>query len=68
MAGIRAARGCVELLAKLMGELNESPTVNITINPQWVELRTLIVEVLQPYPDARQAVAKVLCAQSEVVK
>jgi hypothetical protein len=51
----------IELQAKLLGELDESPTVNITINPQWIELRAVIVQALEPFPDARHAVAKVLC-------
>ena len=55
----------IELQAKLLGELDESPTVNITINPQWIELRAVIVQALEPFPDARQAVAKVLCEVGE---
>jgi hypothetical protein len=60
LAGIREARGCLELLAKLVGELSDAPTVNITISPQWVELRTVIVQALSEYPAARLAVAQAL--------
>jgi len=60
LAGVRESRGCIELLAKLMGELDERPQFNVTINPQWIELRAVIVQALEPYPDAGQAVAAAL--------
>ena len=53
-------QGRLELVAKLLGELDESPTINVTLSPEWVSIRTLIVQALSPYPDARQAVAEVL--------
>jgi len=40
LSGIREARGNVELLAKLRGELDERPVVNILVAPQWIALRT----------------------------
>ena len=46
--------------ARLLGELQEGTQVNITIAPQWIELRTLILSTLTPYPDARQAIAQAL--------
>ncbi len=55
----------IEMQAKLLGDLDDSPSVNITINPQWIELRAVIVQALEPFPDARQAVAKVLCEVPE---
>ncbi len=58
--GIREARGCIELLAKLIGKLDERPTVNILLSPQWVELRRTILVALQPYPEAKAALAEVL--------
>jgi hypothetical protein len=60
LLAIREARGCLELLGKLAGELQSAPTVNILISPEWVRLRTLILEALEPYPDARLAVAGAL--------
>lgn len=51
----------VELLAKLIGELQqEGRTVNITLSAEWIELRTIMLQVLAPYPDARLAVARAL--------
>jgi len=60
LAGIREAKGCVELLAKIDGQLNEKPQLNITINPQWIELRTLVINALEPFPLAKQAVIDAL--------
>lgn len=54
----REARGYVELMGKALDRIREAPPAQITIvnNPEWVELRTLIITALEPYPDARQAV------------
>jgi len=53
----REMRGCLELLAKLLGQIDERTTVNILINPQWVSVRALLMDALQDYPEARVAVA-----------
>lgn len=60
LMGIREARGCLELLAKLQGQLDERPVINLTISPQWVQLRAVIVQALAPYPEARARVAAAL--------
>ena len=57
---IREARGCLELLGKLAGELNEGHTVNVIVSPQWVELRTTIVQALESHPEAKLSVLKAL--------
>jgi hypothetical protein len=51
----------IELQAKLLGDLDEAPQINVTVSPQWIELRAVIVQALAPYPEARTAVARVLC-------
>jgi hypothetical protein len=58
----REARGYVELMGKALDRIREAPPAQITIinNPEWVELRTLIITALEPYPDARQAVVNVI--------
>jgi transposase-like protein len=53
----REARRDLELVAKLMGDLDERPQVNILIAPAAL---TVIVEALAPYPDARAAVVDAL--------
>ena len=60
LQGVREAKGCLELLARLQGELQERTTVNILVNPQWLSLRTVILKALDGYPEARQAVARAL--------
>jgi hypothetical protein len=56
LAAISQARGNVELLGKLAGELNERPVVNLNVSPQWLELRAVIVGALEPHPAAHRAV------------
>lgn len=60
LAAIREARGCLELLGRLAGELQERQTVNVLVNPQWVEIRGAILQALEPHMEAREAVAKAL--------
>jgi hypothetical protein len=54
----REARGYVELMGKALDRIRDTPPAQITIinNPEWVELRTLIIGALEPYPEAREAV------------
>ena len=56
LLGIREARSCLELLAKVEGQLRDGPQITIINNPEWVELRTLVINALEPYPEAREAV------------
>ncbi len=56
LGAIREARGNLELLAKLLGELDEKPQINILLSPEWLELRAVIVSALAYYPQAREAV------------
>jgi hypothetical protein len=60
LAAISQARGNLELLGKLAGELTDSPSVNITVSTEWVQIRATLVEALGPYPDARSAVSAAL--------
>ena len=61
LQGVREARGCLELLARLLGELQEAgPTFNVLVMPEWLSLRVAILRSLEPYPDARLAVAAAL--------
>src|SRR5215204_734588 len=60
LAAISQARGNLELLSKLAGELDERPMVNLNISPQWLELRAMIVGALEPYSEARGAVLRAL--------
>jgi hypothetical protein len=66
MSGIRELARLVELLAKLRGELNERPTVNILVMPEWVQIRNTVVGALEDFPEARIAVADALMKLDEV--
>jgi hypothetical protein len=57
LSGIREARSTLELLAKVAGELDERPVVNVLISPT---VQTIILQALAPYPDAKLAVASAL--------
>jgi hypothetical protein len=60
LAAISQARGNLELLGKLAGELDERPVVNLNISPEWLELRTVIVGALEPHPAAQESVLRAL--------
>ena len=62
-SAIREARECIVLLAKLMGELDERAQVNILVlSPEWLAIRSRLLTALEPFPDARLAVAEALYA------
>jgi hypothetical protein len=60
LSAIREARGCLELLGKLAGELRDVPTVNILVTPAWLNIQTVILSALDVHPHARLAVADAL--------
>jgi hypothetical protein len=60
LSAISQARGNLELLGKLAGELDESPVVNLNVSAEWLELRTVIVGALEPHPVAYSAVLRAL--------
>jgi hypothetical protein len=60
LAAIREARGNLELIGEVTRELNRAPTLNLSLHPQYIEARTLIVEALEPYPQAKEAVVRAL--------
>jgi hypothetical protein len=47
----------LELLAKLAGQLDERPQLNVILAPEWQRVRRVLLEALLPFPDARTAVA-----------
>ena len=56
LMGIREARSCLELCMKAEGQIKDGPQITIVSNPEWIELRTLVINALEPYPEAREAV------------
>src|SRR5215208_4299759 len=52
LAAIREARGNLELIGEVTKELDRTPSLNLHLNPEWIELRTVIVGALDAHPDA----------------
>jgi hypothetical protein len=52
----------LELQGRLLGELDDRPVVNVLVSPQWVTIRSALLSALEPFPDARTAVARRLRA------
>jgi hypothetical protein len=65
LTAIRVARENIELLGKLLGELQSQPQTNILItSPDWLQLRAAVIGALGPYPEARQAVLEAINASA----
>lgn len=63
LSAIKELRETVVLLAKLSGELDERPQVqvlNVQASPEWLQIQSVMLEALAPFPDARMAVAGAL--------
>ncbi len=60
LKAIREARGCVELMAKVAGEIKDGPTFNVTLSAEWVQVQSIILGALSAHPEARVAVAGAL--------
>lgn len=50
----------VDLLARVRQIIQEAPTVNLWLSPEWVAVRSAIVVALEDYPEARAAVSEAL--------
>jgi hypothetical protein len=60
LAAIGEARRNLELIGEVTKELDRTPTFNLHLNPEWIELRTVIVQALEPHPEARQSFLQAL--------
>lgn len=47
----------IELQAKLLGDIDDRPQVNVLVMPEWITVRAVLIAALAPFPDARAAVA-----------
>ena len=47
---IRAALAVEEAILRLHGEIDDRPTVNLFISPQWHEALQVVLVALEPYP------------------
>ena len=69
LAAIKELRATVELLAKLSGELDERPQINVlnvAASPEWLATQSAMLAALAPFPEARLAVAGALEDMGEV--
>jgi hypothetical protein len=57
LGAIRETTSNLELLAKLLGELDERSVTNVLVSAEWLSVRSAMMESLGPYPKARVAVA-----------
>ena len=60
LAAIREARSNLELIGRLTKELESTPTLNLHLNPQWLQLRALIVRAVEPFPEAQDSILRAL--------
>ena len=63
LSGIRELVRIVDLMARLSGNLDDRPQINIAVNPQWIEIRDVILDALAPYPEAQARVVEALSRQ-----
>ncbi len=62
LSAIREARRNLELIGEVTKELDRTPTLNVHLNSEWIELRTVIVQALESHPDARQSVVRAIAS------
>lgn len=55
----------LELTAKLTGQLNEAPQLNLLMSPAYVQLKQTLMEKLLPFPEARLALSEALTKLAE---
>jgi hypothetical protein len=58
--GISEMRRNLELIGEVTKELNRAPTLNLQLNAEWIEIRTGIMQALEPFPHARGAVLRAI--------
>ncbi|OPX73966.1 MAG: hypothetical protein A4E48_02359 [Methanosaeta sp. PtaU1.Bin060] len=69
--GLEKALKCLELLAKIHGQIREQNVnvnltqVNIYNSPEWQAVGSLLARILAPYPELRAEVARELLALQE---
>jgi len=60
VAYLREVREQFKLIAELEGRLAAQPQITIINNPEWVELRTVIIQALDPFPEAKEALVNAI--------
>jgi hypothetical protein len=62
ISAANSIRGYLDLLAKLAGLIDSRPQVNLVLAPEWLATRAALLAALEPYVEARVAVATALLA------
>lgn len=57
---LKELREVIRLWAELEGRLASQPQITIINHPEWVELRSLILTALDPYPQAKMEVVNAI--------
>jgi hypothetical protein len=60
LAAIAQARRNLELIGEVTRELDRAGTINVALNPEWLEIRGVIIAALEPHPTARDSVLRAL--------
>jgi hypothetical protein len=60
LSAIREARANLELIGEVTRELDRAGTINLALNPEWLEIRGVIIAALEPHPAARDSVLRAL--------
>ena len=60
LKAVARAEKQIELQAKLAGQLQAAPVINLTLSPEWLSIQAVIVNALDPFPEARLRVAQAL--------
>jgi len=59
-SAIKEARSSLELIARITGDLKTGTVINLTYSPQWVQLRQILVDTLEPHPEIKADVIQAL--------
>ena len=60
LAAVDRVQRQIDLQAKLLGELDERPVVNVLVSSEWLRVRAAVLAALAPHPAARATVAEAL--------
>jgi hypothetical protein len=60
LSAIKELRANLELIGTVTKELDRTPTLNLTLNPEYVQLRTAILLALEPHAEAAESVSRAM--------
>jgi hypothetical protein len=60
LGAIREMRRNLELIGEVTKELDRQPTINLSLNPEYLELRSAILVALEPHPEAAESVSRAM--------